>query len=791
MKYTSRPHHKKSIALAIAAFLFGLHPIFGQGKQSIQGMVTDLQNESPISFATVTLHTTQDTSLVTGTISNDEGQFVIAAVPKGHYYLRVSFIGYQPQMQEINFAQGTSYNTGKIPLKQVTINMEEAVVVADRIKAKTSADQTTFFVNKKMNDVSNTGVDILKHLPGIQVDLMQNLTLEGSQNILILVNGRERDLNYVSQLNAKQIDKVEIIHNPGPKYDAHITGVLNIILKERESGLNGHLYAEMPTTESVIFLNPSFSLNYGTKKMNMYTAYDGNFHYFDVTEENIRGLEGPSGPKTFRSELNARQKSYNHRFHYGVDLFLNPRNQFNFYAFFSPSSFELDGNISMQAQSGTLSEESARAQREDTDRNYRSYYSLYYKHLFAHHGQEITFDLSHYYLNGETTSQYDYQEASNPNFSDVINRTNPRQHSTSLRIDFTSPLSKSIRLDAGTKSRITSLKDESAPLFKNSEDTHAAYMALSYNHDRLQVSAGLRAEYSCTKRNQGTQNEVFALLPHARINMQINKKQKLQLTYRGSIQRPHIFQLNPTLSIIDPVTIQRGNPDLEPAFPHHLSLDYILLSGNNYFCTKLFYSKTTQTIQNLSHINASELLETRIENAGTIQQYGIQLTGALKLGKAISFSPYFKLSRIQSSPNALAKRHNISRKNNWAYESGFSATVNIKKDLAASLLFQYNSPTYDLQNKRYSDALYFLSLEKTFKKRINIGISTAIPFVRTFTYSGVKTQGANFYSSTEGNIHTTLVPIGIHVRYQFNRGKKVRKIKRQKEKLDNIPKKGF
>lgn len=791
MKFFLKLYYKKAIALAIAIFFLGLYPIFGQGKPSIQGTITDLDNECPISYATVSLHNAKDSSLVTGTVSNDQGYFKINAVPNGQYYLRVSFIGYQPEIQLMDFTKGSNFDTGKIMLKQSCQNIEEAVVTAERIRAKTTENNTTFFINKNMQNISNTGVDLLKHLPGIQVDLLQNLTLEGSQNIIILVDGKERDLSFVSQINAKQIDKVEIIRNPGSKYDAHVTGVLNIILKEREYGISGHIYTDIPTAKKQIFLNPSYSLNYGTKKLNLYTSYNGEMRYFDITEKNIRKLHVSSGSRVFQSELDVRQKTWKHRFHYGVDFFVNPRNQFNFYSFFNPYSQELDGSISMQSQLENLEKESAQTRREEKDRNYQAYYSLYYKYLFNRKGQEICFDFSYFDLNTENTIRYDYQEASSPTYSDIINSSKPRQHTANLRIDFTSPISQTIRLDAGLKSHLKSMKDRNTTNFNQQENTHAAHAALSYCKPRIQINIGLRAENSSVEQNHENQNKVFALLPNARINLQINKKQKMQLTYRRSINRPNIYQLNPNLLVIDPFTVQRGNPNLEPAFQHRVALDYTILPGNNYLSTQVFYSHTSNAILHLSLVNDFDQMETQIANLGDIRQYGVQWTGALKLSTIIGFSPYFKLFRNQTTPNGLARQYGIELESDWAYEFGLSGTANFKKNFGAALQLAYNSPTSSLQNHRYSDLLYFLSVEKTFKKNLNIGISTAIPFVRKFTYSGITTQGENLYSHTEGNIHISSLPITLHVRYQFNKGKKVKPMDRDKEKTEEIIKKGF
>ena len=122
-------------------------------------------------------------------------------------------------------------------------------------------------MNKKMYDASDNGIDMLSYIPGIQVDIMKNISLEGSQHIVILVDGKERDRNFLSQLNAGQIDKVEIINTPGSKYDADVTGVINIILKkDKATGIDGHIHLEVPTSESEIYVFPDYSFNYSSEQ---------------------------------------------------------------------------------------------------------------------------------------------------------------------------------------------------------------------------------------------------------------------------------------------------------------------------------------------------------------------------------------------------------------------------------------------------------------------------------------------------------------------------------------------
>ena len=181
----------------------------------------------------------------------------------------------------------------------------------------------------------------------------------------------------------------------------------------------------------------------------------------------------------------------------------------------------------------------------------------------------------------------------------------------------------------------------------------------------------------------------------------------------------------------------------------------------------------------------------RIANLGNLHGYGIKMTGALKLHKAIAVNPYLKLTDIYAAGNSLAKQYDIEDRQRIAFESGLSAIVTFKYDIVASLQFQYNSPLIDIQSTSFSDALYFISLEKTFNQKFKVGITSAIPFSKSFTYQGADFRGVNFNSHSEGNLKFSALPFWLKFTYQFNSGKAVNKINRTKEEIDNMPKKGF
>jgi Outer membrane protein beta-barrel family/CarboxypepD_reg-like domain len=783
----------KKCILLIFAFATSLSLLQGQGqlKLYIKGQLKEQKSMQPVAYATVALRRLSDSTLITGTSSNPDGEFDIESVPSGKYCLIISSIEFERVIKNIDLTK--DYNTGNIFLQEKSLTLSEIVVVGERMKAKASPDKTTYFMNEKLYDASDNSVDVLKYIPGVQVDLMKNISLEGSQHIIIMVDGKERDRNFLSQLNASQIDKVEVNSTPDSRYDAGVTGVINIILKkDKEPGINGHVHIDVPTSKSVIYSFPDYSFNYSFNKLNLYTSYNGEFSYFDIVESSDRSFQNDLGAKEIISDQVVCQKDWSHRFHYGFDYLLNKKNQINFYAFYNPYSNELNGNVEMKVTGEEVNEQQWSAHKQDADINRSAFYSLYYKHTFDKPGREIAFDLSYFNFKAENSTTYTPRNITPDNYMvNQVNSVKPVQNSASFKIDYTSPITEKLKFEAGIKAKSQLLRDRQSDEFKYDESIFALYGTITYTFSKYTLSTGLRAEKSSSGLTNGFKNIVFALLPNATINCKLTPKQNIKLSYNRTVNRPNIYELNPNITQDDPYTIESGNPDLKPEFRQNLSLDYSNTIGNNFISLQLFYKERTGAINHYTFINDTGIFESRIANLGDIHEYGIQMAGALKLHKAFAISPYFKLFNVHTIGNNLAKQFDINNRQRIAFESGLSAIVTFKHDIVASFQFQYSSPEINIQGLSFSDALYFISLEKTFNQKFKVGITSAIPFSKSFIYQGTEIKSADFYSRSVGDLRLSAVPVWIKFTYQFNSGKAVHKINSNKEDLDNMPKKGF
>jgi len=264
----------------------------------------------------------------------------------------------------------------------------------------------------------------------------------------------------------------------------------------------------------------------------------------------------------------------------------------------------------------------------------------------------------------------------------------------------------------------------------------------------------------------------------------------LDLSYRRSVNRPSVYMLNPYSYIDDPYTIRKGNPLLRSEFHNHIQLEYSTRFKSNYIAAQLFYETKSDAINNFTFLKDSNLFVTQVLNLGDIHQYGLKLTGALKFG-ILSINPSFRIYKQSTYGNNTANQYGIENKANMVFESGISSILSFKKDFNLSVIFQYATPKENIQDNAYCGAIYFISLDKTFKKNLKIGIVSALPLSKTVVYQGSNIKATDFTSEYTGNLKLPTVPLMFRVNYKFNIGKNRNTVNREKEIVDTRTKQGF
>lgn len=780
--------HHCSLGLLIVLQLISIN-LPAQGTSTIYGKIYGAKNNEPVPFATIRFIEVSDTALhqLKGIISDENGSFTIDHIQNGKYKLQISSVGFKKAIKTVEIVSSGIIDAGTIILQDSSLLITEAVITADRIKGKSENGKTIYYVNSKLLSASGSSPELLRHIPGVQVDLKHNISMDGSPGILLFVDGKERDRSYVSQLNPSQIDRIEVVNTPPSNYDGDASGVINIVLKEeKEVGINGHLFSELPSSNSVVYIFPTYSLNCSYNKINLYTSYNGEVNYEDIDEITNRQIPENSSFTDLSSIQQVRQKNLSHKFHYGIDYHLSKRDILNFYGFYRHYSYEQDGNVVVKSSENTAN--NWEAQKEETDLNRNNFNSLYYKHLFDDKGCEIAIDIS--YASNRSENEVTYNNHLRDGTLIYTNTENPKQRTSSVKIDFSTPSAKKIKWSTGAKMKINEMKDNTTDAFSYTEQTNALYGALNYKRTKFDLNIGVRVENAKTEINNSQNNSSNLLLPYAAFHYKVNEYNDLYLSFRSSVRRPSVYLLNRYTYTDNPYTIRQGNPLLIPERKCRLQCEHSIRFKSNYISSRLFYETVNDAINKLSYINDRNLFVTQTQNLGSIHQYGLQLSGALKMGM-LTINSSFRLYNQSTRGNSLAKQYEIENKNNRVMESGISTILSFSNDFALSVIFQYATAKENIQDNTYSEALYFISLDKTFQKKLKAGIVSALPFAKNFIYQGSAIHSPNFSSTYTGNLKLPTIPLMFRLSYQFGTGLNRANIKREKENVDTRPKQGF
>ncbi len=159
----------------------------------IKGKVTDSQTGAPLPYATVSLFSITDSLLVDGTITDDAGIFEISAKP-GSYFAKFEFLAYEPFIVEKIAIKNAPLDLGNIKLKAAETMLGEVVVQAEKSSMQMSLDKRVFNVGKDLGNAGGNAAELLSNIPSVQVDVEGNVSLRGSGNVRILIDGKPSGL---------------------------------------------------------------------------------------------------------------------------------------------------------------------------------------------------------------------------------------------------------------------------------------------------------------------------------------------------------------------------------------------------------------------------------------------------------------------------------------------------------------------------------------------------------------------------------------------------------------------
>ena len=757
--------------------------------QNIKGKVCFEKDKSPVQFASVGLVQLPDSTMITGVITLTDGGYLLEKVKPGNYFLRVSFVGYRTNGKKVTVEEGHGeIAVDTIFLAETTTSLNEVMVVGERLKGKEMVDRTVYAIPPVVAKSSNNGYDLLKKIPQVNVDFQNNVTLNGSSNFIIQVDGRQRDREYLAKLMPSDIQSIEIISNPSAKYEGNIDGVINIVLKkEARYGINGNVGLNIKPFNRITS-SATGSLDYSVGKITFYVTaltlsqslkINTSNESFFTTIDSTTSLSGNGGIKVTMSSVNT-----------GFDYYMNDKNNLSFNISYKP----IHQNVSLLSETflyknenplNTISSLTYNGLQSD-----ETVVSLFYKKTFKKPVQEFTTETSYYRFKSDenndfTNNRYIYNTDSIiSTYTRLEYNLNERNY-FSTKLDYTYPLGLSAKIETGYQLYYQQLSynfiiDNQEPdnLFKYAELRNSAYGGITFNMKKIGFQALLRVENSHIQADSVTAPNYTCFLPSVNIQYKFSASHNLKFTYNRRINRPGIYDMNPYWKISQSYTISQGNPDLKPDYRDRLQLTYTWNFGSNYFSPYIydeFFSNRLGT--------QYKLISSPIDGTLTTISKPFNLLNGYELGGGVNTMLWYINinARIYKGHynEYTGQSINIPARDYFSYSitSYAYANLNKKKTTTAYVFLSYNGVNINAQSKTYSIPFYGLGVQQQIKDH-SIGVFWLLPFSTDIRLSRTETETPAYNSRNIVGFDVSNY-IQFMYSFKFNKGKNVKKLNRK------------
>ena len=778
----------KSIIIQIVLNFAVACVMMGQETATLTGIVMEKNSGLPVPFATIRLTPLKEGEgeMFPLTSCDQEGLFTYHKIPVGKYRIRVTSVGQNDWVSDLTISSAAHHHIESILMEDTTYHISETVILAKRVAPETIRDKVVYPATTHMIAASGNTSDMLKYIPGVEVDLKQHIRLDGSDELLLLVDGRERDISYLKRINPSDVSRVELYRTPPPEFSGAVSGVINIVLKEEmKRGFRSRLFSEIPTTKSFVYSFPSAQLDYNNRKISLHLSYTGEINYERINETDSIMIRSAPLPLRISSIEKVRQTNLSHKLNHALEYRITPRNLIIYEGSWNPYSYEQDGEINLRVT--VKEQQTMKSNREEHDKNLNISNSLYYRHLFTNNSSIVSIDLNHAFLGADNKIIYRGLEG-DKSFS-AINRERAKQQLAYVKADGSFQPAEQTKMNIGFQWQFQSMGDASTG-FNYHDKLYALYGSVTHQINGTGLQAGVRGEHAEGGLKGDSPKAMIMLLPFLSCQFRMKGTQQITITYRSGVKRPSIFQLNPSRYNLNPYALQMGNPRLKPVSSHSLHSEFSGRFHQNHLSLRLFYDEVNQAIQPLTILNDENKLLTKPCNLGELYQFGGQMTAVVKMG-SFTIYPSVRLFRQQTRPNSLAVDNGIEERNQMVLETGLSAILSLAYQTALSASFQYATPTIGMQHSSYCDALYTLSADKRFGENLKLGLVAALPFAGSFVYQASDTESARFFSNHTGYLQLPSFPLMFRFTWQIQSGKIDKKMERERHELLGRQKKGF
>lgn len=690
----------KKILLFIALCLCNI--LFAQETPkilTIKGKVIEKKSNLLLEFATISVINSSDNKIITGTITDDKGNFTVKT-SSGKYSIKVEFIGLKSVVLE-NIDLQTNQTIPTIYLEENTTQLETVEIKTEKSTIEHKLDKKIFNVGNDLISKGGNATNILNNVPSVNVTTEGVVSLRGNSGVRILINGKPSVLsanNGLEQIPSENIEKVEVITNPSSKYDSQGTaGIINIVLKKNKMsgfGSSAQITTGTPNNHAL-----GYNVSYKNKKINLFS--DLRYQYLTRfrEESSLRTNYNNNVVDSYlESTANRVRNNKTFNIYFGGDYYFNDKNTITLSYYYrnntSNDSADYKFNFLDNNRNFTQIITARETYREPQIANQ---IELNYIKTFDKVGKKFTMNLQYNFWNDDENEAIQEEEKL-PTISKKVLKSRDIESSKDFlfQTDYTIPITEKSKIEFGLKGEIRRINsnyeafEDNTPitnltnLLNYKENIFGIYFQYGSSFKKLEYQLGLRTEHSNTGSNDrinlfNINKKYTNFFPTAHLTYGINDELNLQLSYSRRISRPQFWQLNPFGGIADRRNIRIGNPDLNPMFTDSYELGTLIKWKKLSINPSVYHQFSRNIFEDIRTTNASGNLVEQAINSGTESRLGAEISITYSPIKWLTLSAemnYYKFNQkgvFSVSDNAFTSRLNSRIKfSTWNFQTNLN-----------------------------------------------------------------------------------------------------------------------
>lgn len=723
----------------------------------VSGRVADAGSKEALEFVTVVVRSRAESGLPKGTVTDQEGNFVLDKLPEGEYVLSVSYIGYKElsrtfaitaAVPEVRFQQ--------FLLEEDSQMLKEVQVVGQRSQMRFELDKKVFNVDQNIASTGGSASDVLTNIPSVEVDHEGQVSLRGNSSVTVWINGKASGLSsenrgdILQQLPAESIERIEVITNPSARYSSEGTaGIINIVLKRnRKAGYFGGVQAGADTNGGY---NASANINYSSGTLEAYANAGYRRSLFENGGTTDRSYLPESGDESssLHQESEGEMDGALTFVRAGGTWHITQKDHLSLSGMGMFGGHDRDNRIDYLLH-GIGAYGRQRNQLESGDMTMYNL-ELGYKHDFSENSS-LDFSLSRNYWKLDMDNTYDdltrYDGGGELSaFQRQDNRT--LNKGWDAQLDYVNKWGNN-SLEAGYKgtfrrnnnpvSTWNGTSEEDAAFdgglynrFKYDQDIHALYLTYGGKWGNFSLQGGLRGEYTRTRtesfpwdtatgmEHDGNQYEddYFDLFPSLFLSYSLPKENEIQLNYTRRISRPWGGQLNNFRNITDATNISFGNPELSSEYSDAFELNYIKNWASHTLSLSGYYRTTGDVIQRISYRMTDNVMYSTYENVSQSQSAGLELVSKNKLFGFLDLTStvnlfYYKLDGFSFFPEGAQAAVTGEADEDFSWNARMIANLMLPASISLQVTGSYNARQAVAQGYRKAGYALDAGVRKSF-----------------------------------------------------------------------------